>query len=700
MKRIFTLLTLCLLIGINHGSAQNFVDKFRSESSSEFKKLKELKPFSASKQKKNNTCEGIQGEVQYLDHSLEFNKQIFSSKNDYLKMSLPISKSKDLHLKLKKVDLLSSDFILTNSRGKMQDPNLSGNFYWGYAEGYPESAIVINVFLNEVSGAIDLGDETYTLTKLKDEATYILYQEEDIENVPALSCGTDGLQESFHQRLQDETHRQAPEPQNCVKMYVEVDHDLFTRKNNSITETYNYVAGAFSQVAILYANEEVNFTLNEVKVWDEEDPYTGIAANGQGPSSSTYLNQFRSALLGTNFNGDLAHLVGVNGGGGIAYVGVLCSPNYAFGYSGVGNSYNNVPSYSWTVNVLTHEIGHNLGSPHTHACSWNGNSTQIDDCGNIFLANDNNPNTQPNACYSANNEIVPSNGGTIMSYCHLNQVGMDFNQGFGQQPGDLIRDRVYNASCLGPCEDCTTEGNACDDGDPCTDNDVYNAFCECTGTPAPDSDGDGVCDSLDPNDSDICDPNPCTNCTFTTITIVLDLYPGETSWELRNEANAIIASGSGYTVASSTVTQQVCLEDGCYDFIIRDSPYSDGICCGYGQGSYSVTDADGNILASGGEFGSSETTNFCYSNFTGCTDADDDDICDDVDPCYDPMIMDMSETLQSGTYNARQEIVLNSGTSIAENATIYLNSPTIKIMQLTSIPANSQIIVSETPCPE
>ena len=49
--------------------------------------------------------------------------------------------------------------------------------------------------------------------------------------------------------------------------------------------------------------------------------------------------------------------------------------------------------------------------------------------------------------------------------------------------------------------------------------------------------------------------------------------------------------------------------DGCYNFTINDS-YGDGICCAYGNGSYTVTSSEG-TEASGGSFTSSETTNFC-----------------------------------------------------------------------------------------
>ena len=74
-----------------------------------------------------------------------------------------------------------------------------------------------------------------------------------------------------------------------------------------------------------------------------------------------------------------------------------------------------------------------------------------------------------------------------------------------------------------------------------------------------------------------------------------------------NGNNTAIDGGAG-----STVTEDICLPNGCYDFTIFDS-YGDGICCAYGNGSYSLTDGS-TVLASGGSFGSSETTNFCVGS--------------------------------------------------------------------------------------
>jgi hypothetical protein len=109
---------------------------------------------------------------------------------------------------------------------------------------------------------------------------------------------------------------------------------------------------------------------------------------------------------------------------------------------------------------------------------------------------------------------------------------------------------------------------------------------------------------------------PCaTSCTDNevTVTINLDNYPEETSWTITNDAGSVVASGGTYGAFpdGSTVTEDLCLVDDCYTFTINDS-YGDGICCAYGSGSYTVTDGSGSVLASGGSFGSSEATDFCF----------------------------------------------------------------------------------------
>jgi len=99
------------------------------------------------------------------------------------------------------------------------------------------------------------------------------------------------------------------------------------------------------------------------------------------------------------------------------------------------------------------------------------------------------------------------------------------------------------------------------------------------------------------------------------LSITFDEYPQETSWEIRNQTNAIVASGDGYNNQSdgSTLNVPICIEEGCYTFYMIDS-YGDGICCQYGQGSYTLSDASGNQLVSGSEFSHTDASSFCFGN--------------------------------------------------------------------------------------
>ena len=124
--------------------------------------------------------------------------------------------------------------------------------------------------------------------------------------------------------------------------------------------------------------------------------------------------------------------------GGVAWLDVFCGPNPE-SYANIGNTYSNFPLYSWNIEVMSHEMGHNFGSPHTHNCNaWVGGP--IDGCAPTY-----DPAYAEGNC---TNGPIPVKG-TIMSYCHLlNTVGINLSLGFGVQPGDLIRTQTINASCL------------------------------------------------------------------------------------------------------------------------------------------------------------------------------------------------------------------------------------------------------------
>ena len=102
---------------------------------------------------------------------------------------------------------------------------------------------------------------------------------------------------------------------------------------------------------------------------------------------------------------------------------------------------------------------------------------------------------------------------------------------------------------------------------------------------------------------------PCTSGEkHLKVTILTDNYPSETTWIVKDTCTGTnVMSGGTYSSTGTTYVSQQCLpeEGGSYEFTINDS-YGDGICCGYGSGSYTV-EYGGVSLASGGQFTSTET---------------------------------------------------------------------------------------------
>ena len=103
--------------------------------------------------------------------------------------------------------------------------------------------------------------------------------------------------------------------------------------------------------------------------------------------------------------------------------------------------------------------------------------------------------------------------------------------------------------------------------------------------------------------------------TQVTVSINTDNYPAETTWELKNwTTGEVYATGGSYSTANSNYTDNACIPDNAtVGFTIFDV-YGDGICCGFGNGSYSVSDAS-NTYASGGNFASEETSLFIIEPF-------------------------------------------------------------------------------------
>ncbi len=351
-----------------------------------------------------------------------------------MKLEIPYKNNQTLQVELIRADPLSDDFtVITDQSNGRAVSYTAGQYFRGILKGDDQSIAAFSFFENEIIGMISTQAEGNIvigkLQEAKNIEKYIAYSDRELKTPNTSACGTtipDNYGEKMRQMLSHAANH-GSRSTSCIKVYIEGDFALNNNKGGVANAT-NYLTAMFNQVATLYQNEQIPTVTSQIFIWTTQDPYSTS-------SSSAALSTFRTTR--TSFNGDIAHLaaLGGNGLGGVAYLDVLCSSGYRYAYSNINSTYNTVPTYSWTIEVFTHEMGHNIGSPHTQSCSWTGGA--LDNC----YATEGGCPPGP----------APTNGGTIMSYCHLTSYGINFNNGFGVQPGNLIRAYVDAASCLVVC---------------------------------------------------------------------------------------------------------------------------------------------------------------------------------------------------------------------------------------------------------
>lgn len=356
-------------------------------------------------------------------------KRLYKQGPSSIQLTIPKAGSNGTTVLLYRNSILSEELTVqykNEAINKTSEDN--GIHYWGINPAAGNSLVAISIFEEDLKGLIsdDLGN--WNLGKLANkEDIFIYYNDKNLLNQsPNLSCGT---KDDLYIQIPEETSVNKGNNPKCVDIYVEVNYDIYL---THFGNTNAFVTSIFNQSAILYANRGITIRLSDMLIWTIPSPYNGV-------NSTQMLNQFQAQ---TNFwNGDIAHLLTYHAYGGLAAtINGLCHPNMdsRMCYSGIENNIvNNVPIYSWTVYVFSHENGHLLGSPHTHNCSWNGNNTAIDGCW-----------TPEGSCSQPG---IPSNGGTVMSYCHQLPIGVNFANGFHPQVGNRMNNAINSAGCLALC---------------------------------------------------------------------------------------------------------------------------------------------------------------------------------------------------------------------------------------------------------
>ena len=396
--------------------------------------------------------------------------------------------------------------------------------------------------------------------------------------------------------------------------------------------------GSTSWSGSLDYSATAELTLADIAPADGNHTFSFTVSNPNGSADQNTANDTASSDFFMNSSGS-GVTVTVGGGSWDSEIGWSLDLNgtvYASG--GAGTTTECIPNGCYTFNMTD-----------SYGDGWNGATyTLTDDAGNVLATGD--LDTAQNGDGATTGSDIVQIGVTSCGLGCTDPTACNYD------PDATLDDGSCDFACVG-CTDptaCNYDPTATTDDGSCTVNDECgvcggdNSTCTgCTDSTACNYDPTAIIDDGSCTVNDECgvcggDNSTCGGCTDPaacnydpaaviddgscilggedlTITILTDNYPGETTWTVTDAAGTVVASGGPYATSATEYVEQVCIDAGCYTFTINDS-FGDGICCAYGTGAYTVS-SNGTVLASGGEFTTAESTEICLGSGFGCTDA-------------------------------------------------------------------------------
>ena len=369
--------------------------------------------------------------------------QIQQEQPDQFQLRLPV-KNQLITMEFIKSSILddSVKFIIIDALGKHEDQSYKPPvFYHGIIKEYDSSFVTASITPDAIHISISLQNQNIQIGSVNDKEPslndYGVFEHlpGNNEGMPFM-CGTNEADDGQSMPLSS----QAP---NGIQTYGGVIIRCFFDcaytyylQNGSTTATYNRITTLFNQAALLYSNELINTSISEIRVWTVADPYNHATRN-------LGLSSFK-AYVQNNYTGNVAMLCDYTtntqsgiadaiGGLCVAYNASIPGP-YIYNDLNYNNYFSNFPvaADAPQAYLIIHEIGHILGSHHTHWCGWAGGA--IDNCAAV-----------EGVCVAG---PTPTQG-TMMSYCCTNSsIRIDFNAGFGTQPGNTIRSYINGSVCL------------------------------------------------------------------------------------------------------------------------------------------------------------------------------------------------------------------------------------------------------------
>lgn len=401
---------------------------------------------------------------------------------------------------LERFQVFAADAEITvhGAQGKKVLPPPANTYFRGEVEGRPGSRVFLAVLEDGTAqGVVNEGEDSYLIGGEEEPAAKALgaaplamhrvdpaFLKSRGSRDGGFTCGNDSLP-SGRNPLEglDFTAETPTGPAEkageltaelatyTARVAIETDFEFYSKFNSSTLAT-TYIGNLIGYASTVYQAEiATNLVVQSVSLWTtSNDPWNQTSGLCGLMEFGRYWNLNKTGVSRT-----IAHFMsGRPTGGGVAWLGVLCSGAFntsascpglptdapwggGYGFTGSMSGTFNIsnPTVMWDILAVSHEIGHNFNSPHTHCYNGiGGSASPVDQC-----------YTGESGCYTGTTSLPGPAGtrsGTIMSYCHLlggySSVALTFgtNHPYGVLPGrvpsrmsaEVASKAASNPSCL------------------------------------------------------------------------------------------------------------------------------------------------------------------------------------------------------------------------------------------------------------
>jgi len=370
-------------------------------------------------------------------------QRVLSAPGDVIQLSVPLG-SRTVDITLRDVAILTPDArIVEGTAGGDRDVVMPRYRHGiGHIDGDSSSFVVMTVFEDCVYGYLEYGTgpsrRRYVVVpsdrSVEPVNLHVVYEDRGQGRPTVCESETfgeyDQRTDDVFRRLREQsgTHKQEDQSQAEtsyeLRLAVDCSNSFYQKAGRNVRTTAAYALALVGACSAIYERDAgVRVVVPYLRVWVVTDPFPGDIGAALGLLRTYWADSMKHVQRSTTT------LLSTSVGGGLAWVGTLCG-DYGFNVSGIGADVSFPQNgYVWDIDVTSHELGHNIGSSHTHNCGW---SPPIDSCWNA-----------EGGCY----DFTRPRRGTIMSYCHLQNTGTEL--ALHPRTASLMRSVMTWRTCVG-----------------------------------------------------------------------------------------------------------------------------------------------------------------------------------------------------------------------------------------------------------